>query len=386
MSDENVDVLVAMNNFAALGVQRVFIEILKNWPTEGPPIGLSVHTAEGEFESYFEKDVPVFELDEIQRPIPGVRPPFRVLAYYRLLKRLEPETVIAVNQFEALALCLVKRLYSDFDLIVSENCHVTSNIKRGDAHSGWFGWFYRNRFSYEYTNYADVVHTVAEEAAEDLIENHGIPADLVKVIYNPVDIEEVRRRATESNPNHPWLSGDNNTVIAVARLTEQKRIDVLLDAWAQVKSAEPDDVSHPYRLIIGGDGYERENLEQQANELGIKESVDFVGFLENPWSWIREARLFVSTSEWEGLPLTLIETQVVGTPIVASSCPSGPSEILLDGEAGFLFETNNVEQCAERIVYALESPGECQERVEVGRENLDRFAVDNVVEQYLDIV
>ncbi|QLD86836.1 glycosyltransferase [Natronomonas halophila] len=386
MEDEDIEVLIAMNNFAALGVQRVFIKILNNWPESGPAVGLSLHNTEGRFESQFDAAVPVFELDKIQRPIPGIRAPFRVLAYYRLLKQVQPETVIAVNQFESLALCLVKRFYDDFDLVVSENCHVTSNIERADAHEGWFGWYYRNRFRHEYNTYADVVHTVAEEAAEDLIHNHGIREDKVEIIYNPVDIEHIRAEADAREPDHPWLGAENNTVINVSRLTSQKRVDILLKAWAELKDTEPADTNPPYRLVVVGDGEERDALEELTQELGIEDSVDFVGFKQNPWPAVKQATLLASTSEWEGLPLTLIETQAVGTAIVASDCPSGPKEILLCGDAGFLFPKNDVAACAETLESALTAPEERRRRVEAATAALDRFAVETVVEEFVDLV
>jgi len=380
---DSVDTLFAMNNFAALGIQRTIVRLLNNWPDDGPEAALSVHRRVGEFKGDLDDDVDLYQLDQIQPPVSGMAPPFRVLAYYRLLKKYEPDTVIAVNQFESLALCLVKRFYDDFKLVACEHAHVTSNITKADAHSGWFGWYYRKRFRQEYQNHADIVHIVSHEGAEDLAENHDIPRSKIRVVYNPVDVEEIRQKASEEI-DHPWLDGDR-TVVTAVRHTQQKRLDVLLRAWKAVKDREPDVGSDPYRLLICGKGPKTEELKQLVNELGIEASVQFPGFVDNPWAYIEQATLFVSTSEWEGLPNSLIEAQAVGTPIVSSDCTSGPKEILMNGDAGFLFETNNVTACADTLLSALDDEEGRTQRAATATDNIGRFALEAIVAQYVDL-
>lgn len=375
--------LFCMNNLHELGIQRAIIWIVNNWPDEYGRCALSLRNKDGRQVSFLSPNVVVYELDKIQPPLRGMATPFRVLAYYRLLKKLKPQTVIAVNQFESLALCIIKRFYRDFRLVVCEHCHVSSNLNGANAHSGWFGWYYRRFFPREYVRYADIIHTVAREAANDLCLNYQIPKEKIRVIYNPVDIEQVRRLACDPLDD-PWLQEGNRTVIAASRLESQKRLDVLLHAWVLVKEAELTDEAtcKPYRLIICGDGSLRSSLEGLAAKLGIADSIRFVGFQSNPWKWIKRAALFVNTSEWEGLPCSLIETQAVGTPVLSSDCPSGPKEILMDGEAGFLFPSGDAYKCADQMINALKNKEPCDRKVKVALDNIERFSINEIVRQY----
>jgi glycosyltransferase involved in cell wall biosynthesis len=378
----NHKTLFALNNFAALGAQRVVISVVNNWPEDAGEVAVSVFNNQGEFKDEIDSNITVFEVDDIYSPLIGPATPYRLFGLHRLVRAVEPDSVIAVNQFQSLAFCLLKRFNPEFNLIVSEHCHVSSNIHGSDAHSGWFGWYYRNRFSTEYKSHADAVHIVAEEGAEDLIENYGFSEDKISVIYNPVNFEKIRSTA-KREVNHPWLRGDNQTVVAASRHTPQKRIDILLQAWKIVKGQESD--SENRKLIVCGDGPLHDKLKSLTGELGISESVDFVGFVENHWALISEASVFCSTSEWEGLPLTLIETQVIGTPIVSSDCPSGPKEILLDGDAGYLFETGNVNDCADTLLEALHKPEERKTKAKIATKNLDRFSPETVAQQYAEL-
>lgn len=375
--------LFCMNNLDEFGIQRVITWVVNNWIDVHGPMALSLHTRSGRLLEYLSEKVRVYELDTIQPPIKGLASFFRIIAYYRLIKRLKPARVIAVNQFESLALCLVKRFCPDFRLAVCEHSHVTSNINGADAHSGWFGQYYRARFSSEYRKYADIVHTTSFGTADDLRDNHGIPSEKIKVIYNPLDFEMITSRGLE-DLDEPWLEPGNNTIVAASRLSQQKRLDILLRAWSVVKAQEPQPsgAAAPYRLVICGDGEKRAELEQLTRQLALEDSVKFVGFQQNPWKWIKRARLFVNTSEWESFCLALAEAQLLGTPVLSSDCPAGPHELLLGGDAGFLFRSQDSDACAEALIYALTHSEVAKEKASIASDNIGRFAVDRIVSQY----
>lgn len=371
--------LFAMNNLHELGIQRAITWVVNAWRPELGRCHLSLHNRDGALRDFLEPHVVVHELDRIIAPVRGMATPFRVAAYVKLLRRLRPETVIAVNQFEALALCAAKRVVPDFRLVVSENCHVSSNIDGADRHRGWFGLYYRTLFAREYRNKADVVLTVAHEAADDLVEHHGIPRSRIRVVYNPVDVARVRRES-ETRIEHVSFDAGADVLVAASRLTTQKRIDVLLRAFARLRQRSTELGST--RLVVCGDGPERGALESLARSLGVEAAVSFVGFQSNPWAWMRRATLLVATSEWEGLPCTLIEGQAVGVPIVSSDCPSGPREILLEGEAGWLFRSGDPERAADALADAIRRPDERARRVAVATANLSRFDLATIVGQY----
>ncbi|MGE8150080.1 glycosyltransferase [Pseudomonas vancouverensis] len=137
--------------------------------------------------------------------------------------------------------------------------------------------------------------------------------------------------------------------IAVGRLIELKGFHLLLEAYAQVASNPlvPD-------LMIVGDGPMRESLVDQAQRLGIARRVTFTGHLGNPYPLIRHARLLILSSFYEGQPTVLIEALALGTPVLATDCPSGPRELLDNGRLGQLVKVNDVPDLARGLEQSLD--------------------------------
>ena len=178
---------------------------------------------------------------------------------------------------------------------------------------------------------AVVCNCVAMQA--DLWNHFGVPGERTVVLYNPVDEEEIVPQSRQgANP----FRGTGIHLLSVGRLTHQKGMDRLLEAFALVSKR-----FSGCDLTIVGDGPQREFLEKKAKELGIPDSVHFVGYRANPFVYMRHAHLFVSTSRWEGLPNTVLESLACGTPVVAFDCPGGTGEIIRDGLNGWLVPDGN---------------------------------------------
>lgn len=371
--DKKIDILFAMNNFMELGIQKVIITLLNNWDDALGTVALSVHNREGKFVSHLENNCPVYELEKEYPSCIPVHFLAHTVGYYKLLKESQPSKVIAVNQAEALALCLVKRIYPNFKLVVCEHCNITESI---EEYRGWFGWYYRKFFQKEYTKYADVIHTVSYESKEDMVKNWGFNADKITVIYNPalISIDKIPVK----------VKNDRFTIVAASRLEQQKRIDVLLEGLAILKKNH----LHLYndlQIKILGDGSLREKLEALCHKLELDDNVKFFGYVKDPWKQAAQADLFVSTSEWEGLSVSLIEAQTVHTPILASDCPSGNKEILLYGKGGKLFKRNDPDDFAQKLFDILTNRGQLEAYVDEADKNLDRFDVHVIMKQYATI-
>jgi glycosyltransferase involved in cell wall biosynthesis len=119
-------------------------------------------------------------------------------------------------------------------------------------------------------------------------------------------------------------------VLAVARLVPQKGLDVLLQAFA----ALPMTCRGGWRLILVGDGPERQALEQQAQQLDIAASVSFAGFRSDPLTFMQKAAIFALPSRFEGMPNALLEAMAAGLPSVVSDASPGPLEMVHDGVHG----------------------------------------------------
>jgi glycosyltransferase involved in cell wall biosynthesis len=138
------------------------------------------------------------------------------------------------------------------------------------------------------------------------------------------------------------------TIITVGRLVYQKDHDTLLRAFALARSRL--DAS----LVLVGQGPLQDELTTLARELGISDRVIFAGWQQNPFAWMANADLFVLSSRFEGFGNVVIEAMACGLPVVSTDCPSGPSEILANGDAGILVPVGDVHAMADAMCAVLQ--------------------------------
>jgi glycosyltransferase involved in cell wall biosynthesis len=208
-------------------------------------------------------------------------------------------------------------------------------------------WYLPMRFFYPM---ADTVVAVSKGVFEDISRITGLGPDRVRVIENPVVDASFYEKAT-GPVNHPWFMDDGPPIIVgMGRLTRQKGFDVLLKAFDILGR------TRECRLMILGEGSDREKLLEIASQYGIASRVSFPGFIENPYPTLGRAALFVLSSRWEGSPNVLTEALALGVPVVATDCPSGPMEILENGRFGPLVPVEDPEALAKAMDQVLADP------------------------------
>ncbi len=222
---------------------------------------------------------------------------------------------------------------------------------------------------------AHLIVPVSRGIGEDLLQFSPNLKSKTKPVYNPVIDETIFEKADEP-VTHPWFSPDYSTILAVGRLSPEKNFGLLIRSFARIHTEIPD-----LRVIILGDGVQKDHLKELADKQGVADKVDFKGFVKNPYAYMARADVFVLSSIFEGLPTALIESLACGCPVVSTNCPSGPDEILKGGEYGKLVPVNDEEALAAAI---KESLSEHHEK-SVLRKRAEDFSVQNSVDQYLDI-
>lgn len=213
--------------------------------------------------------------------------------------------------------------------------------------------------------------TVSEALQREIVEQVGIKPRSITTIYNPFDFDRLRERAEEPAdlPAEPYI-------LYAAKFENRKRQDVLLRAYASL------DV--PYKLVLLGGVYTESDhrwladMEALIDQLGIRDKVIIPGFRKNPYPWMKHARLFAMSSDSEGLPTVLIESLILGTPVVSTDCPTGPSEILTGDFARFLSPVGDADTLARNIAAALERYPTIDEPL------LERFRADYSIGRYLE--
>ncbi len=129
---------------------------------------------------------------------------------------------------------------------------------------------------------------------------------------------------------------DGHTLVAVGRLTRQKRFDLLLDAFARIADDFPD-----WGLTIWGEGGDRAALAAQRDRLGLAGRVAMPGLSQTPGAWLETADAFVLCSDYEGWGNVLAESMAAGLPVLSTDCDFGPREMIEDGVSGLLVPTDD---------------------------------------------
>ncbi len=216
----------------------------------------------------------------------------------------------------------------------------------------------------------DRVVGVSEDAAELCREDDVRSADRTIALWNGVDLDRFEYRGPANQP----------TAISVARLSPEKDFATLLRAtWILVKDC-PD-----FRLKIVGDGGERQKLEQLSEELNLTKHVEFLGERSDVSQLLPQAGFFVSSSQTEGISLTLLEAMAVGLPVVTTRVGGNP-EIVVEGKTGRLVPPNSPEQLALAMRDLLKDQEGWPVFGELARQRVEQhFNVRNMVRQYEDL-
>jgi len=348
-------------SLAGGGAERITVNLLQalqDFPLE---LELVLADKKGPYLGDVPTTVPIVSLERKH-----VRRAIGPLARY--LKQRQPDILMSHLSHANLAAVLArKRSRTTTKLVLVE--HLTMSAYRGER--------FRDRLIRPLARLlyrtADAVVAVSQGAAGDLEQELRWPPGRVHVIHNPV-VDPTVIAASQETVEHPWATDHSKPILlAVGRLSPQKDFPTLLKAFALLTKQQP------ARLIILGDGEERQALEQLAEQLKINEDVYFAGFVSNPYSWMQRAEGLVLSSRWEALPTVLIEALACGCPITATDCPSGPSEILQQGDYGTLVPMKDPSALCNGILQMLSAKHDRQ----AYRERGQSFSFERAADAYM---
>lgn len=294
----------------------------------------------------------------------------------RYLRANQPQILLSTPFRANLLVLAAKQLArSRVRVFVREAATLSESLRRS---SPWQTWKAVTLARIIYP-WADGIVAVSAGVANDLQSLLKLNPRQLKVINNPVVNQDLYRMSDETL-DHPWFDPDAAPVIlGVGRLAAQKDFVTLLKAFAQVR------LQQDCRLMILGEGPERQTLQNLVEELGLSASVSMPGFVPNPFPYMRMARLLVLSSRHEGLPNVLIQAMALGTPVVATDCPSGPAEILDQGRFGPLVAIGDTDALARAMTSMLE----CLPSAATKAQLIDRsgnYHAEKVIHDYLSFL
>lgn len=341
------------------GAERVLVDLASGIASRGFPVDVVVLNTEGAIHTDLGEGV---NLVDLQRTRAAVALP----ALVSYLRRRRPSVLLSTLEHTNVLAVIATKLVGGIRVVLREANTLSEDL----ASEGLKGRGVRFAMRSAYRA-ADRLIAVSEGVAEGLVQVLGLAPEKISVIASPVITERLREGA-QGPVDHPWLKGHGTPVIiGVGRLSQQKGFDVLIRAFAKLRE------KRPCRLVIFGEGPLRAELAGLANRLGVAEYVDLPGFTDKPFSHMAAADLFVLSSRWEGLPNVLIQAMAVGAKVVSTDCPSGPSEVLDDGDLGELVPVEDEEALAAAMERTLARP-----RRELPEEWYSRYEAEEVIERY----
>ena len=168
-------------------------------------------------------------------------------------------------------------------------------------------------------------------------------------------------------------------IVAVGRLMPQKNYEMLLHAIKKVHDRHSE-----FTLRIFGEGRSRNNLERLVSKIGIKDIVKFEGFTLDVHDQIKDSAIYVLSSDFEGMPNSLMEAMSMGFPVISTDCPcGGPAELIQNGKNGILVPVGDSDKMAMEINRLIEEPGECLKLGKNAMKIGQTHSQDVIVQQWL---
>lgn len=261
---------------------------------------------------------------------------------YKVLRRHRP-TILHTWMFHANVLGRIIGKLATVPIIITSR------------HSIRIGGQWRERLKGWTVKLDDKIIAVCDMARQLEIENARAPADKVVVIHNSIDwrkfadadplIGATVRQTLHIPPIVPLIG-------AVGRLTPAKGFDILLQSFAEVHRQMPD--AH---LLLVGDGSLRPHLENLVSQMHLADRVIFTGTRKDVPHLLKTLDIFILSSQWEGLPNTILEAMAAGVPVVATTV-GGVPEVITHPQNGWLIPPNNAAALTDAIIYLLRHPAE----------------------------
>lgn len=351
------------------GAERVMLTLANSLAEKGILIDLVLNKLEGPYIKDISKKVNIVEL-KTSRAIASIIP----LAQY--INNNRPDTILSAMNYINVVTIMAKTLsVTNTKVIISEHSHLSSSLtQRNNAFSSKVLRFLM-KISYPY---AEGIVAVSNSVADDLVMQLGISRKRITTIYNPIVSHSMLEKANNVIINQNLLPSASKIIISVGRLVHEKNFSMLIKAFNKVQKQIDS------KLLILGEGYAEAELKLLVEQLNLVDKVKFIGFVDNPYVWMKNADLLVLSSNYEGFGNVLVEAMACGTPVISTNCPGGPYEILEGGKWGELVAVGNDDQLSNAIITSLTNPSHISS--DDLKKRASKFSVENAINKYLDIL
>lgn len=362
-------ILFVINSLAGGGAERVFVTLVRNSELRRERYEIVVALLDDEADEAYRLP----EWVTVVRLASGGSLLKSALRLRRLARTLRPACILSFLTRANVAAVIAARS-SRCRVVISERVNTAAHLA-----TGRFAWISRAIVSLTYPR-ADRIIAVSQGVKDTLAAQFGVPGQHIRVVANPVDGEHIRGQGRQDDP----LGAGPLDWVTMGRLVPNKNVALAIEGFSRS--------GLPGRLLVLGEGPQREALAASAQRLGISDRVVFAGFQSNPYAIIARAGAYCLPSNAEGFPNALVEAMALGRPVVATDCPSGPAEILevqlngreiAAGTGGMLVECGNPDAMGQAMA-RLAQPETRRDLGSAAQRRAGDFSVSRAVDAFWD--
>lgn len=369
------------------GIERVLTEVLQNIDREKMKIDLVIEDgikSLNVFEKDIPKDIKIYYLkpEEIIKKTDFYRKRRKNIFYkiiYNLMmnyegyiKKQNLKKIAENNQYDVVI---------DFDMGLSKNIDlIKADKKIAWVHSSIENWYQKKsrikRLGERLKKYNNIV-TICDEMKKETIKLYPFLEEKIVRIYNPFNFERILSLSNEKVDNKLF---EEKFIVTISRLTmSQKDFITLIKGFKKAKKLK----NLEEKLFILGDGPDKDKIQDLILEEKMEKEIILLGNIKNPYPWIKNSKMLVHSSLYEGFGLVLIEALVLDKIVISSNCPVGPKEILENGEIGYLYPVGDYNKLAELIIKNLENS---EMNIELLSQKIQKYKKENIVKEYEKLI
>lgn len=363
-------ILVLHGHLSMGGEERVLLSVLRNLVELNYDVDLLItwnHKENNLFENEIPKKVNYeFLFDSYNGKNKLIKEIYRIKAKTTYLKKIEKKIK---NEKYDIVIDYSSNLlkYDNFDIKIPVFAWIHFSLTFGEK----LTLEKTKKYKKQYKKYSKIF-AITRVMKEEFINKVGIDEKKVELVYNPIDLRLIEKKAENIEKKYEnYLKQDY--FLQVSRLTQQKQPEHLVDIYYKLKQAGIKE-----KLYFIGDGEKKEIIKQKIKEYNLENDIILLGQIENPYPFFKNAKLFVHTAKYEGLPTVLLESLALGTPVVSYDCPTGPRDILgKNNEYGELISLNDKDMFVEKVLELMNSKEKYEKYKKLSLIRANDFSMEN---------
>ena len=363
-------ILVLHGHLSMGGEERVLLNVLRNLVELNYDVDLLItwnHKENNLFENEIPKKVNYeFLFDSYNGKNKLIKEIYRIKAKTTYLKKIEKKIK---NEKYDIVIDYSSNLlkYNNFDIKIPVFAWIHFSLTFGEK----LTLEKIKKYKKQYKKYSKIF-AITRVMKEEFINKVGIEKKKVELVYNPIDLKLIEKKAENVEKKYEnYLKQDY--FLQVSRLTQQKQPEHLVDIYYKLKQAGIKE-----KLYFIGDGEKKEIIKQKIKEYNLEDDIILLGQIENPYPFFKNAKLFVHTAKYEGLPTVLLESLALGTPVVSYDCPTGPRDILgKNSEYGELISLNDKDMFVEKVLELMNSKEKYEKYKKLSLIRANDFSMEN---------